>query len=344
MLEHFSTETDQVFDQLIYNEQHPNVPQGQYFLHSTTARTQPRSTLVKKDEAQNNDRIFTSPFRSTLTPDQLDWSQEIKYQKYSHLIEYPEFLTQLETIQNEELNELRAKEGKLAYYKASQNIIKYDKDKYKYIETPIDLNTVPRVPYFTYKTLKSKKQLNKNTLNVSRQMAMRQGDNPWATPKNKEDIIIYKGKFYSKPNFDNIQLQQLSHDRFIANQWKNCKDRKEQLQKEYNTKFKDIDTQINQNKTKMTEMEQDWQKVNEYYDNNLTKQYLEDVETFNKAKTNKLNSISKLKKIISESESSNDQGRDRHPDHHDTTTTTTTTGPNEQESFEYETTEEIKYI
>lgn len=320
MLEYFKTETDQVFDDIIYSETHPNVPQQQYFLHSTTATTQPVSSLKKKDKAPNGNRLYTSPFRSDLTPDELEWSEEIKYQKYSHTIEYPEYLNILDQLQTQELNELRLKERQLAYYKASQEITKYDKSKYKYIKQPLPLDTIPKVPYFTYKSTKRRPE----SIVASKFIAKQ--NNPWATPENKEKIIIYKGKFYSKPIFDNVQYDQLIHDRFIRNEKKNYQDRKSQLEKKYNAKIMILDDKISKSDETMKEMKLKHNNFQQFYENNLTKQYFVNVASFNNRKTEKLNHISKLKKFIS-----------------DTPVDKVVDG-NDGESFEYETVEEIKYV
>lgn len=317
MMGHFRTETDQVFDDIIYKEAHPDVPQQQHFLHSTTATSQAVSSLKKKDKFPNENRLYTSPFRSTLAQGKLEWSANNKHKRYSHAVEYPEFLNALDQWQSEELNELKLKENKLAYYKASQDITKYDKSKYKYIKQPIPLESIPKVPYFTYESTKEKPRNDKASKSIAKQ------NNPWATPENKEKIIIYKGKLYSKPVFDNVRYDQSSHDRYISNQKRNCNDKKQQIEKEYSTKIGAIDNKIAKTNDSIKEIKSKHNKLEQFYENNLTKQYFDNIALYNKIKTDRLNHISKLKKAISETQMKNTDDRD---------------------SFESEIVEEIKYI
>lgn len=317
MVGHFKTDTDLVFDDIIYKEAHPNGLQQQHFLHSTIATSQAVSSLQKKDKLPNENRLYTSPFRSDLGQGQLYRSTNNKYKRYSHEVEYPEFLHLLDQWQREELNALKSKEKKLAYYKASQEITKYDQSKYKYIKQPIPLESIPKVPYFTYKSTREKPRNETASKLIAKQ------NNPWATPENKEKIIIYKGKLYSRPVFDNVRYDQLSHDQYVSNQRKNCNAKKQQIEKDYNAKIGVIESKIAKTNDSIKEMKSKHHSLEQFHENNLTKQYFDNIALYNKIKTDRLSHISKLKKAISEA-----QMKD----------------VNDKESFESEIVEEIKYI
>lgn len=310
MLKHFkTTETDQVFDQIIYKEKYPNVPIKNFFLYSTL----PESNLYKD---RSNKQTYISPFRSKLTQEQIEWLQNLKNKRYSHQIKYPQYLNYLDTLQLNELNDIKLKEKKLEYYKKSQNVVKFEETTYKHIDNSIPLKKVPKVPSFTYQT--------GNNLSNS--------ENPWATPENKESIIIYNGKFYSKPLFDNIQLQKLENKQYIDKQWKLCQDaKKSQISEKYEPKFSDLDKSIDSANQKLELLTEEIRKLDEYYENNLTQKKFISIASYNKEKNNKLNYLSKLRKVISEPPFVQ-QTYDNGPAREDI------------DSFEYETVEEIKYI
>lgn len=315
MLKHSkTTETDQIFDQIIYNETYPTVPIKNYFLYSTV----PYSDL-KNDRRTNTNYI--SPFRSHLTQDQIEWLQDLKYERHSHKIHYPEYLNVLDDLQLKELNDIKLKEKKLEYYKKSQEVTKFDEPNYKYNNKPIHLNSVPKVPTFTYQ----KKQTTPSS-------AFPSLDNPWATPENKESIIIYNNKFYSKPIFDNIQLEKLKNKQYIDNQWKLCQNTKNnQLQQEYEPKFNELDKSIDLVNQKLISLKEKIDRLDKYYENDLTKKIFINVASYNKKKNNKLSHLFTLRRVLSQPPFVQQiYQNDHNPDYAD--------------SFEYETSEEIKYV
>ena len=312
MLKHLkTTETDLIFDQIIYNETYPEVPIKNYFLYSTVP------PCPKNDRRTN--KSYISPFRSRLTREQIEWLEDLKYERYSHQIQYPEFLNMLDDLQLKELNSIKLKEKKLEYYKKSQEITKFDEANYKYINKPIQLNSVPRVPASTYQRKKTGRPLPSV-------------DNPWATPENKESIIIYNGKFYSKPIFDNLQFEKLKNKEYIDKQWKLCQDTKKlQIQQEYEPKVNELDRSIELANQKLISLNERISKIDKYYENDLTKKKFISVASYNKMKNDKLNHLSALKKVTSEPPFVQQVYRNDQD-------------PGRVDSFEYETVEEIKYI
>ena len=111
-----------------------------------------------------------------------------------------------------------------------------------------------------------------------------------------------------------------------------CQDaKKSQISEKYEPKFSDLDKSIDLANQKLELLTEEIRKLDEYYENNLTQKKFISIASYNKEKNNKLNYLSKLRKVISEPPFVQ-QTYDNDPAREDI------------DSFEYETVEEIKYI
>ncbi|CCF59402.1 hypothetical protein KAFR_0G03690 [Kazachstania africana CBS 2517] len=272
-----------------------------------------------------HDAKYQSPFRRNINPNYLNYIREHKNAKYTITnpnsdfnklnlntvgyktiptdrksrkiakdIDFPRSLRENEEAQTNFLNELKTKENNLKFLKDSQNLVYIDEDdisyegdsKYKIIEKPINIYSVPKIPSYVFtKVPGNKKKELKNSL---------------ATPQNKEQVIVLRKKdgllyYFSKEVFDNIQYEnKIHHDKLKKLNAKGDERHASKIN-EYDTQVSNLNTKIDIENEKIRKLNSKISHFKDFSDFKSTKNYLFKMTEYNNTKTRLYGEIEAIK-------------------------------------------------
>lgn len=296
--------SDEIFDQIIEQIRIENKELEYYDFLKTTYKdhnyVSPFRSCLGEDYQLETERIRNETYQVSMpysqfhqtTPKSLGYKHIEPKQKFARDVYFPEYLTINEERQAKERKIITAKENNLKLIKDSQKIHKIKesdfKTTYQYIEKPVDLLSVPKIPYDFYSKVKPKKT------KVS---------NPKATPKNPEQLVYFSknidGKnytfVYSKEVFDNSQLEnkknrsQIEHMSQITNNFFDSK------VEEYNQQIKEKELEISDLQETINSLLTRNKKLLDFKSSNKVKKYLQNVKLYSDRKNQLFKEIEMMK-------------------------------------------------